>query len=454
MNKSSLSLCMIVKNEAESLADCLQSVQNIADQIVIVDTGSSDETISIAENFGAEVYNFKWQNHFAKARNHSIRYANGDWILWMDADEELMPESQEILINLLKNEYRPVAYKIQIQNLQKDQKTVIISDAHRLFTNNHGIRFSGRIHEQISPSIKNLGGEIRNSNVNIFHKGYSFTDERESKKQSRNKKLLIKMVEEEPDNAYAHYTLGQFYGMNDKHKKAVKHYKKAYQIDSLPTNMTASLLNVLGEELFKQNKYIEAENYIEKSVKITERQVAAFYINYKLAQARHETESAIHNLKTILKNSRLIQNSGKKISTDVLIDSDKILNVIGELYASQENFIEAEEFFNKARKKNNKNKRVQKNLIKLAIQSSNWQRLKDLLNFRNWDDSDLDFFHKQAKLLIKKGQYKIALLFYEQILAIDADNILAIKRKAGLFVKTGQKRKAKELVIKLQKLKQ
>ncbi|MCF7740821.1 MAG: glycosyltransferase [Candidatus Marinimicrobia bacterium] len=445
---------MIVKNEAESLADCLHSVKDIADQMVIVDTGSSDQTLSIANKFGAEVYNFKWQNHFAKARNHSLQYANGDWILWMDADERLMPESQENLKKLLQNENKPVAYKVQIQNLQKDQKTVIISDAHRLFTNHQGVHFSGRIHEQISPSIKKLDGEIRNSGVNIFHTGYSFTGDREAKKQSRNKKLLTKMVEEEPENAYAHYTLGQFYGMNGQQEKAIHHYKKAYQLDTLPPNMTASLLNVLSEELFKQNKLPGAENYIEKSIKITEKQVAAFYLKYKLARARQETDSAIQNLKTILKNGRLIQKSGKNISTDVLIEADKIQNVIGELYASKEDFTQAKIYFNKALQKNNKNKPVRKNLIRLANQTGDWKELKNILqNCSIWDEVDLDFLQKQGKLLIKKGKYKIALTFYDQILNIDADNILAMKRKAGLFAKTGQEQKAKEMVMKLQELK-
>ncbi|MCF7885860.1 MAG: glycosyltransferase family 2 protein, partial [Candidatus Marinimicrobia bacterium] len=137
---------MIVKNEAACLADCLESVADIVDQIVVVDTGSEDDTVKIAKSFNAEVYNFEWQNNFAQARNESIKHAKSDWILWMDADERLLPDSKTHLQKLLRKEKYPIAYKFQIQNLQKDKKTNLMSDGHRLFTNYKDIYFSGRIH--------------------------------------------------------------------------------------------------------------------------------------------------------------------------------------------------------------------------------------------------------------------------------------------------------------------
>ena len=91
--KSTISLCMIVKNEEKLHSSCLESVKIIVDQMVIVDTGSKDRTIQIAKNFGADVYQYPWCDNFSKARNESIKYATGDWILWMDADETLDPKS-------------------------------------------------------------------------------------------------------------------------------------------------------------------------------------------------------------------------------------------------------------------------------------------------------------------------------------------------------------------------
>lgn len=87
-----LSLCMIVKNEQETLAKCLNSVKGIVDEMIIVDTGSTDKTPKIAQQFGAKVHSFNWCDDFAKARNASLSYATGQWILVLDADEILDPE--------------------------------------------------------------------------------------------------------------------------------------------------------------------------------------------------------------------------------------------------------------------------------------------------------------------------------------------------------------------------
>ncbi len=86
-NKGTLSLCMIVKNEEENIGRCLASVKPVVDEMIVVDTGSTDRTIDIAKAFGAQVYDFEWTNNFAEARNFSLSKAAGDWILVLDADE-------------------------------------------------------------------------------------------------------------------------------------------------------------------------------------------------------------------------------------------------------------------------------------------------------------------------------------------------------------------------------
>ena len=91
--KCTVSLCMIVKDEELFLRDCLESIKNVIDQIVIVDTGSRDATIDIAKEYKASIYHFKWCDDFSAARQESIKHANCDWILYLDADERLRPES-------------------------------------------------------------------------------------------------------------------------------------------------------------------------------------------------------------------------------------------------------------------------------------------------------------------------------------------------------------------------
>src|SRR5436190_22371274 len=90
-----LSLCMIVKNESKHLANCLESVDGVVDEIIIVDTGSTDNTIEIAEKYGAKVFHYKWHDDFGAARNEALKYASGDWVLVLDADEVLSDESKD-----------------------------------------------------------------------------------------------------------------------------------------------------------------------------------------------------------------------------------------------------------------------------------------------------------------------------------------------------------------------
>ena len=453
MINPTLSLCMIVKNETELLADCLESVADIVDQIVMVDTGSTDNTIEIAKHFNAEIYHYPWDNHFAKARNQSISHAKGDWILWMDADEKLLPESRPKIMQLLQPVQKPVAYKVQIQNLQKDQKTIIISDGHRLFTNNMGIQFSGRIHEQISPSINKLDGKIRDSEIHILHRGYSYTGKKEKQKNKRNRKLLQKMVEEEPDNAYAHYTLGQFYGLNKNHDRAKKHYKKAYYLDQLPGPMKASLLNVLAEESLKTNQPQEAEKYARQSINLIDLQVGGFYILYKIAQVKNQNKTAIQHLQTIFTNCKTIKNTKKRLSSDVLIEEDKILYTIGNLYLSEDESQMAHQFFKKAFKTNNNNKNAYKKLLHLNIILENRIEFFNLINNSNLlTQEDLEFLNNLGISLIKKKFFKCAISVYNKIKEIDPKNVMAIKRIAGLYAKIGAQQKAQKQVCQLKNI--
>ena len=99
----SLSLCMIVKNEENTLSRCLESVKDIVDEIIIVDTGSTDNTVEIAKSYGAKVFFYKWDNSFANARNYSLSKASKDWILIMDADDELVKEDKDKVALLINN---------------------------------------------------------------------------------------------------------------------------------------------------------------------------------------------------------------------------------------------------------------------------------------------------------------------------------------------------------------
>ena len=166
---ANISLCMIVKNEEARLGTCLQSVAQVVQEIVIVDTGSTDDTLSIASQFGAKVSTFDFRKpDFSGARNQSLAQASGDWVLVLDADEKLTVTAPAI-IRELTGSGDNVGYVIVRRNLRPPPAQVQMDYAVRLFPNHVKHRFRGRVHETIDAAILSNGGRIRTSPVTIEH---------------------------------------------------------------------------------------------------------------------------------------------------------------------------------------------------------------------------------------------------------------------------------------------
>lgn len=205
-----LSVCMIVRNEAHHLPKALASVKGIASEIVVVDTGSTDDTVSIATAMGAKVLHFEWIDDFAAARNTAIGAATQHWILSLDADQQLASDSASVLATALKRDdcmaqvvtidlYGPSTLN---QDLTKGNSDVEFAfKSLRLFRNHPQIRFSGRVHEDVSKSLLSLGqSHWPDSGVVLADHGYVQAEERERKRQ-RNL-LLLRRVHQEQPNEY------------------------------------------------------------------------------------------------------------------------------------------------------------------------------------------------------------------------------------------------------------
>ncbi len=141
-----LSVCLIAKNEEKFIGSCLASVRDVATQIVLVDTGSTDRTVVIAKEFKAEVHSFAWTDDFSAARNEALKHATGDWVLFIDADEELIPEHKSTLAREIQIA-SVMAYRLQIIDVGKENEGC--SYVPRLFRNAPGLFFVGRVHEQV-----------------------------------------------------------------------------------------------------------------------------------------------------------------------------------------------------------------------------------------------------------------------------------------------------------------
>jgi tetratricopeptide (TPR) repeat protein len=232
-----LSLCMIVRDEQEMLPRCLASVSGTVDEIVIVDTGSTDATVEIARSFGARVLFHEWTGSFARARNVSFDAAKGDWLLYLDADEVLVREDAPLLRSLTGRTWREAFYLSETNYTgDLEEGTAVTHNALRVFRNRPEYRFDGRLHEQIAHCLPGyLPERVESSNVRIEHYGYlgAVRDSRE--KSRRNIELLRLQQRESPPTPFLHYNLGSEYAAADQPQAALAEFERAWtMLQDLP----------------------------------------------------------------------------------------------------------------------------------------------------------------------------------------------------------------------------
>ncbi|EET84128.1 glycosyl transferase family 2, partial [Clostridium carboxidivorans P7] len=258
-----ISLCMIVKNEEENIERCILSVKDLVDEIIIVDTGSTDKTVEIAKSYGAKVFYFKWCNDFSAARNESLKYATKDWILIMDADDEFCIEDRTKFKELIKNLDNNILYYFETLSYLGDEKSsnLNVNLNPRLFKNNYGYYYRGAVHNQLLNSNILIKGKVEK--IRIYHYGYMTKNMVGKNKRERNINILKKLIKEEPDNKFNYFNLGNEYCCLNEKKKALECYYKSYEGFNPHLEYSANLLEkviIVNYELKNFDKALEFIN--------------------------------------------------------------------------------------------------------------------------------------------------------------------------------------------------
>jgi len=227
--KASICLCMIAKDEERHIERCIRSVRELVDEIVVVDTGSTDNTAALAESLGAAVYAYPWDGSFANARNFAIGKAASEWLLLLDADEALDQESLDAVGNFVRTTSLDGAH-LRIRNYTGSYSpdNYSLHSALRLLRNTGEYRFRGDIHEQIvSDSYEKLSARFTPLNAVVHHYGYLDQIVREKQKRRRNIPILEKQLAENPHEPFTLFNMGNEYLSLRDYQAALQYYEQA-----------------------------------------------------------------------------------------------------------------------------------------------------------------------------------------------------------------------------------
>jgi len=331
--KPRLALSMIVRNAARDLPRCLESMRGIVDDMVLADTGSTDDTVAIARAAGARVASIPWENDFAKARNHALAelrsHTSASWILTLDADEMLDSYAVDAIAPLLRsNEY--AGYTVPIRNYFRSRNTriwdcaAVENDgrlpasrefpafvAHgnvRLFRNDPDIYFVARVHESVGPRILELGRKVRQCDLVIHHFGSAADRETMARKNAFYRELGRQKVLEMPQNAQAHFELGllEFDNFHD-YTAACSCFLRACELS--PGLSVAWLF--LGLARSRLKRYEEALAALQKCERLG-------YAAPLLAETKGDV---FYNLGRFREASRCYERALRKASASAVIES-------------------------------------------------------------------------------------------------------------------------------------
>ena len=221
-----LSGCLIVRDNANTVRPCLESLRPWVDELVVVDTGSKDDTPRIAAELGARVFHFPWCDDFSAARNESVRHARGEWVFWMDSDDIIDETNGRALRDLAHGSHpeHVLGYVVRVHcpgpgPTGADDVTVV--DHVKLFRNRPDLRFEHRIHEQILPAVRRAGGEVAWTDLFVVHSGYDHSPAGQAHKKDRDLRLLHLDLAERPGHPFTLFNLGMTYAdVGEPHRAA------------------------------------------------------------------------------------------------------------------------------------------------------------------------------------------------------------------------------------------
>ena len=258
-NMPNLSICIITKNECENLKICLDRIKDLGCEIVVVDTGSTDDSRKVASAITPCVYEFAWCDDFSAARNYAVQKADNDWILFLDSDEFVDMFDMSKLLEQMQTMPASIGH-IHIKSLyESDGQTMSSTEPIARLFSRRLYHFEGRIHEQIVPLDTSSEPDYFDAPIYVTHVGYQGNDAYRTEKANRNLKLLLRELEAQPDDPYTLYQIGNSYFYSKQYAKAIPYFERAMELP-LDTKLSYvhSIINLYGYCLINTKRFADA----------------------------------------------------------------------------------------------------------------------------------------------------------------------------------------------------
>jgi glycosyltransferase involved in cell wall biosynthesis len=446
-DKQTISCCMIVKNEEQFLEKCLKSIKDYVDEIIIVDTGSTDSTVEIAKRFTDKVYFHPWENSFSKARNQALQYAKGDWIFQIDGDEELMAGSGPHIRMAVREAGDSDIIYVRIYSSYANGTKKSFHNFERLFRNNGKIHYEGSVHNQV------IGGtSALNSSISLWHYGYDVDEKKALEKFERTTGLLKKEIEKDPLNPMHHHNLSISYFSRHMNEEAVSEALKAIELSNSQknnNNLYAWSYFIASMGYFRMGRLEEARKYAEQSLnKYSEHMDSNFMLTI-IAADECRWDDVIQYGRIFFELLESVeQKKGNVILENSMNEGPMINMLIGHAYYAKKSFREMERYYKKAY-----NIAEKKWAILLEIgayhmsKSCDFNLAGDFLSRAVKEAPDEhDVWYMMAKLNNKRCLIKEEIECLEKVVKIGAkDNFVSI-RLFSLYMQNGQYTNALNLI--------
>jgi len=433
---STVSACMIVKNEEELLPDCLVSIRDWVDEIVVVDTGSTDRTVEIAQSYGAKVFHHAWEGDFSKARNVSLSHAGSEWLFIVDADERMAADDVPQLRRVLDDPQVQLV-SINVYNIYSDSvSAVTFLPSIRLFRRSLGLRYEGIVHNVLvypdSMPVARVG-------VRLEHLGYGLSKEKMAKKLARSRILLEQQLRDNPDNAFALFNYAQLLRgetstfPTHNAELILKSARRAVELTrpDKPSERHIHLmcLDQLAWTYFHQGRYTQASEYARLALQykpnyldprlllghIATRQEAydearTCYEDYLGAQAAYDPSQETDNIILLHVDSRISAWYSLGMIAEIQGDSDRARRYYESIVGQDPAYLE-----------------TNARLGQLALQrhdltaAEHWYRL-----YLKAQPESVDGYRRLGQLLLTGQQFLAAADVFRQGLCIDAADVVCM----------------------------